>query len=47
MTDNLKQAYDIAIKMYNSRLDELETEVKVKNVIIILMLGVIAFLLLK
>jgi hypothetical protein len=44
MTDNLKQAYDIAIKMYNSRLDELETEVKVKNVIIILMLGVIAFL---
>jgi len=45
MTDNLKQAYDIAIKMYNSRLDELETEVKVKNVIIILMLGVIAWLL--
>ena len=44
MTDNLKQVYDTAIKIYNSRLDELETEVKVKNVIIILMLGVIAFL---
>jgi hypothetical protein len=45
MTDNLKQAYDIAIKIYNSRLDELEAELKVKNVMIILLLGVIAWLL--
>jgi hypothetical protein len=45
MTDNLKQAYDIAIKIYNGHIDELEAELKVKNVIIILMLGVIAWLL--
>ena len=44
MTDTLKQAHDIAIKIYNSRLDELEAELKVKNVMIILLLGVIAFL---
>jgi hypothetical protein len=44
MTDNAKRAYDTAIKLYNIHIDELESEVKVKNVIIILMLGVIAFL---
>lgn len=44
MTDTLKQAYDTAIKIYNSHIDELEAELKVKNMIIILLLGVIAFL---
>lgn len=47
MTDNVKKAYNIALDLFNERVTELEKELKVKNTIIILLLGVISFLLLR